>query len=220
MTDEELKAKVLDDEDVYESLVSEYGSEFLWEKQPDDVLMEMDEENIQTACGDDVMNALQRAFHGYDYNPYNADSREPFNPNRDYFFLNGYGNLVSVDADDEEEYIKNAINSKEDFADYCVEQGYVSEDDVKSDESLKTRTHERKLREGLKATVCGGELAGTYDVEELWKYARGKTPPSSDGPRSLAILGNQPKLPGYLGPMWDGDGLRYETQEVYNQLSR
>ena len=106
----------------------------MWEYQPDDVLMELDDENIKTACGDDVMMALQKAFHGYDFNPYNTDSREPFNPNRDYFFLNGYANLVSVDADDEEEYLKYAINSKEDFVDFCIEQGYVSEDDVKSDE--------------------------------------------------------------------------------------
>ena len=134
MTDEELKAKVLEDDDVYESLVSEYGRDFLWEHQPDDVLMELDDENIKTACGDDVMMALQKAFHGYDFNPYNTDSHEPFNPNRDYFFLNGYANLVSVDADDEEEYLKYAINSKEDFVDFCIEQGYVSEDDVKSDE--------------------------------------------------------------------------------------
>ena len=134
MTDEELKAKVLEDDDVYESLVSEYGRDFLWEHQPDDVLMELDDENIKTACGDDVMMALQKAFHGYDFNPYNTDSREPFNPNRDYFFLNGYANLVSVDADDEEEYLKYAINSKEDFVDFCIEQGYVTESDVQSDE--------------------------------------------------------------------------------------
>lgn len=29
-------------------------------------------------------------------------------------------------------------------------------------------------------------------------------------------LDNQPIFKGYLGPMWDGDGLRYETQEVYD----
>lgn len=99
---------------------------------------------------------------------------------------------------------------------------YSKHHDFGYDEKLNTRVHKRRVREqkGLKATVVGGELAGTYDVEDLWKYARGKTPPSSDGPMSRAILGNQPKLPGYLGPMWDGDGLRYETQEVYNQLSR
>ena len=31
-----------------------------------------------------------------------------------------------------------------------------------------------------------------------------------------AELDNQPKFEGYLGPMWDGDKLRYETLEVYN----
>ena len=33
-------------------------------------------------------------------------------------------------------------------------------------------------------------------------------------------LDNQPQFEGYLGPMWDGDCLRYETQEVYDMLSR
>ena len=41
-------------------------------------------------------------------------------------------------------------------------------------------------------------------------------------------LDNQPMFKGYIGPMWDGTTkingveyvvLRYETQEVYNQLS-
>ena len=34
-----------------------------------------------------------------------------------------------------------------------------------------------------------------------------------------AELDNQPKVDGYLGPMWDGGHLRYETQEIYNMLS-
>lgn len=90
------------------------------------------------------------------------------------------------------------------------------------DEKLGTRARKRSVREqkGLKATIVGGELEGTYDVEDLWKYANGKTPASTDGPLSRAILGNQPILPGYLGPMWNGDGLRYETPEVYRQLSQ
>ncbi len=33
-------------------------------------------------------------------------------------------------------------------------------------------------------------------------------------------LRGQPKMNGYLGPMWDDGVLRYETQEVYNLLSR
>lgn len=33
-------------------------------------------------------------------------------------------------------------------------------------------------------------------------------------------LDNLPKFEGFLGPMWDGDRVRYETQEVYDALSR
>lgn len=45
---------------------------------------------------------LARAFYGYDY--YYTDKEDnhttPFNPNRNYFFFNGYGNLVSIDEKD------------------------------------------------------------------------------------------------------------------------
>ena len=34
-----------------------------------------------------------------------------------------------------------------------------------------------------------------------------------------AELDNQPKFKGYLGPMWDFGGLRYETSEVYEAFS-
>ena len=76
----------------------------------------------------------------------------------------------------------------------------------------------------MKATVCGGKLAGTYDVNELWKHSNGKSEDFTEyrnkgccAPR--AELDNQPTLPDYCGPMWDGDGLRYETWELYEALS-
>lgn len=133
MTDEELAAKVLEDEDLYDSLVSEYGKDYLYEEQPDDALMELDEENVKMACGDDAMNILQRAFFGYDFNPYNDDKKEPFNPNRDYFFLNGYANMVSVDDGDVDEYLKYAINSKDEFVEWCIREGNVTESDVQTE---------------------------------------------------------------------------------------
>ena len=48
---------------------------------------------------------LRRAFYGYDEDTYTTDAhgnREhgAFNPNRDYFTHNGYGNLVSADYKD------------------------------------------------------------------------------------------------------------------------
>ncbi len=41
----------------------------------------------------------------------------------------------------------------------------------------------------------------------------------NDNPRQRAELQGQPVFKGLLGPMWDGDKVRYETQAVYNTLS-
>lgn len=52
-----------------------------------------------------ALDILARAFYGYDADTYTTDSRGdreygPFNPNREYFYYNGYGNLVSTDYKD------------------------------------------------------------------------------------------------------------------------
>lgn len=61
----------------------------------------------------------------------------------------------------------------------------------------------------LESNLWNGEL--TEDLSEL--RARGVCV-------HRAELDNQPKVDGYLSPMWDGDGIRYETQEVYDMMSR
>ena len=53
----------------------------------------------------DPIELLQRAYYGYDADTYTTDgngNREhgEFNPNRDYFKYNGYGNWVSTDYPD------------------------------------------------------------------------------------------------------------------------
>lgn len=53
---------------------------------------------------------LQRAFYGYDSETWTTDSHGEkeygaFNPNRDYFTFNGYGNLVSADYKDYSSYL-------------------------------------------------------------------------------------------------------------------
>lgn len=55
---------------------------------------------------------LCRAFFGYDEETYtiNSDGTKeygPFNPCRDYFSFNGYGNLVSADYKDYSAYLGN-----------------------------------------------------------------------------------------------------------------
>lgn len=51
------------------------------------------------------VDVLYRAFYGHDDDTYSTDSRGDreygeFNPNRNYFYFNGYGNLVSTDFKD------------------------------------------------------------------------------------------------------------------------
>lgn len=74
---------------------------------------ELDEHYI----GIEPSEILRRAYYGYDAETYTTDgsgNREngQFNPNRDYFTYNGYGNLVSADYKDYTGYLdKYAIEA-------------------------------------------------------------------------------------------------------------
>ena len=55
--------------------------------------------------GTDPIELLQRAYYGHDADTWHTDSHGgkiygKFNPNRDYFTYNGYGNSVSTDYKD------------------------------------------------------------------------------------------------------------------------
>nr|DAQ18368.1 MAG TPA: hypothetical protein [Caudoviricetes sp.] len=53
----------------------------------------------------DPLEILRRAFFGYDEPYEKCKQHYPFNPNRYYFYLNGYGNLVSTDERDYSDYL-------------------------------------------------------------------------------------------------------------------
>lgn len=60
--------------------------------------------------GEDVIEILSRAFYGYDENDWIIDNygekhHAEFNPNREFFRYNGYGNLVSSDYKDYSDHI-------------------------------------------------------------------------------------------------------------------
>lgn len=67
--------------------------------------------------GTDPLELLQRAYFGRDDNNWTTDASGnktygEFNPNRDYFYYNGYGNLVSSDYIDYSAHLDSyAINS-------------------------------------------------------------------------------------------------------------
>lgn len=78
----------------------------------------------------------------------------------------------------------------------------------------------------MNVIFVGGRFNGVEcDIEEMKQHSNGRLSKDWSLERSLgrcvprAELDNQPQFDGYLGPMWDGCCLRYETPEVYNMLS-
>ena len=87
-------------------------------------------------CNAKALDILPRAFYGRDDDSWHMDTHGEkiygsFNPNRDYFYFNGYGNLVSSDYKDYthklDEYFINAL---------LENRSYI--DTIESDEELTT----------------------------------------------------------------------------------
>ena len=81
----------------------------------DDKIYPMEQLN-ELFQGKEPEEILKRAFYGYDEPYKNGDPSRPFNPNRDYFYFNGYGNLVSISQRDytdylDTEFIQEIINN-------------------------------------------------------------------------------------------------------------
>ena len=111
----------------FDELVSDYGYEYLSEFYPDDCAYPMDE--LDELTNFTAEQAITRAFYGYDYFPKDPRSiKEPFNPNREYFAFNGYGNLVSIEKYYYLDWMKRSIDEDQ-FVEWCLEQGYIEEDE-------------------------------------------------------------------------------------------
>ena len=71
--------------------------------------------------GAEPLELLRRAFFGHDADNWHTDASgdkiyAEFNPNRDYFKYNGYGNLISTDYPDYSEHIdKYAIEEMSEY---------------------------------------------------------------------------------------------------------
>jgi hypothetical protein len=59
--------------------------------------------------GKEATEILRSAYFGHDHDTWYEENGErvygEFNPNRDYFYFNGYGNLVSTDERDYSDYL-------------------------------------------------------------------------------------------------------------------
>ena len=105
-TTEEITADIIEyfenNEDIFNDCMEELDSYNGY--LGDDRYYPMDELN-ELYNGTEPSEILLRAFYGYDEETYTTDRDGgkiygSFNPNRDYFRYNGYGNLVSADYKD------------------------------------------------------------------------------------------------------------------------
>lgn len=83
----------------------------------------------------DPLEILRRAFYGYDEDTWTTDSRGnreygQFNPNRDYFRYNGYGNLLSSNYRDYSDQLDMYV-----IAEMLEHRQYI--DTIEEDEELK-----------------------------------------------------------------------------------
>lgn len=92
----------------------------------DDRYYSMEELNDLYSGGGNAIELLQRAFYGRDDDNWHTDAHGEkiygsFNPNREYFYFNGYGNLVSSDYKDYslklDEYFINALLENRSYID-------------------------------------------------------------------------------------------------------
>ena len=67
--------------------------------------------------GTDPLEILRRAFFGYDEDDSTLEEKEPFNPNKNYFYLNGMRDLVSTDQQDYSDYLDDK------FVEEIIENG-------------------------------------------------------------------------------------------------
>lgn len=101
--------------------------------------------------------------------------------------------------------------------------------DVKTEEKMHDEIGHKPFTEDTKCVFVGGKMNGkVMTVAELrktgsvtgkakdWSEERGKMFHCP-----MEIFDNAPIVSGYIGPMWGGSmtPLRYETSEVYEQLS-
>lgn len=97
----------------------------------DDRYYSMDELD-ELYSGTETIEILRRAFYGYDDEMWTTDSSGnkeycAFNPNRNYFHFNGYGNLISADYKDYSAHLdKYAVESMRENRDYI---GAIDDDD-------------------------------------------------------------------------------------------
>lgn len=132
-----------DNEDLFNSCMEELDSYNGY--LGDDRYYSMDELD-EFYNGTEPLEILRRAYYGRDDDTYTTDSNGnktygEFNPNRDYFYYNGYGNLVSSDYKDYtahlDEYAIEAMSENRSYIDTIADDDELTAlfDELEQDEN-------------------------------------------------------------------------------------
>lgn len=85
---------------------------------------------------------------------------------------------------------------------------------------LKNKSQEN-INLQMPVIIVGGEKEGEYTMQDIinnFEITSYVEPYENSRYKESKIVG-YPRIYGYLGPMWDGDKIRYESQEVYDMYS-
>jgi hypothetical protein len=85
---------------------------------------------------------------------------------------------------------------------------------------LKNKSQEN-INLQMPVIIVGGEKEGEYTMQDIinnFEVTSYVKPFESSRYKESKIVG-YPRIYGYLGPMWDGDKIRYESQEAYDMYS-
>ena len=130
MTKEQITNKIIeyfkDNEEIFNECIKELDSYNGY--LGDDRYYEMEMLN-EFYSGQEPIEILYRAFYGRDDDTWTTDSSGnktygEFNPNREYFYFNGYGNLVSSNYKDytgklDKYFIEDLSENKDNI--YCID---------------------------------------------------------------------------------------------------
>lgn len=85
----------------------------------------------------------------------------------------------------------------------------------------KRQSDRDNLDMNMPVIIVGGDKQGRYIVQDLFDNFEitGHVEPFTNSAYKDSKIVGYPRIAGYLGPMWDGDKLRYETQEAYDFFS-
>ena len=73
----------------------------------------------------------------------------------------------------------------------------------------------------MPVVIVGGDLQGHYTAQEIVDNfdVTGFVKPSENAIYADSEIIGYPHIKDYIGPMWDGDKIRYESQDAYDFFS-